>query len=137
MSIYKACDIRGIYPEEINQDIIYKIGVVLGKRLIGKKAVVAGDIRNSTPELKEALIKGLLTSNPQLIDIGTLPTPAFYFAKDELAAEGGMIVTASHNPPRYNGLKLMMANDGFNACYRRGNNGNRAGDQTDKYQRDN
>jgi phosphomannomutase / phosphoglucomutase len=108
MSIFKACDIRGIYPEDINQDIIYKIGVVLGKRLIDKKAVVAGDIRNSTPELKEALIKGLLTDNLQLIDIGTLPTPTFYFAKDELAAEGGMIVTASHNPPQYNGLKLML-----------------------------
>lgn len=108
MSIFKDCDIRGIYGSELTDDTAYRLGRAVGGRLGGREIVVAGDLRPSTPALKAAMIKGLLASGAQIIDLGTVPTPAFYYAKAKLGAYAGVMVTASHNPPRHNGFKLMF-----------------------------
>jgi len=71
--------------------------------------LVAGDLRTSTPALKDRLIDGMVAAGAQVIDIRTAPTPLFYFAFSELAADGCAIVTASHNPPQFNGLKLCLS----------------------------
>lgn len=108
MSIYKECDIRGIYGQELESKHAYEIGRAIGTIMQGKKVVLCGDVRVSTPELKKSLMQGLLQSGSDIIDIGMLPTPVFYFAKQYLKADGGVMVTASHNPPKYNGFKIVL-----------------------------
>lgn len=108
MSIFKACDIRGVYGRELTDEKVYAIGRALGTLLGPKSVIVGGDVRTSTPALKSALIDGLVGSGAQVIDIGIVPTPAFYFAKSHLNADAGAMVTASHNPPEFNGLKLAL-----------------------------
>ena len=108
MSIYKDCDIRGIYGNELCADEVYRIGRALATLAPGK-ILVGGDVRLSTPELKDALIRGLLDSGAQVVDLGTIPTPALYFALKRCPdAAAGATVTASHNPPEYNGVKFMI-----------------------------
>ena len=107
MSIYKDCDIRGIYAREITAEDTYKIGRALATLSPGK-LLVGGDVRLSTPELKDALVRGLINSGAQVIDLGTIPTPALYFALKHSDAPAGATVTASHNPPEYNGVKYMI-----------------------------
>jgi len=108
MSIFKDCDIRGVYGAELNEETAHLLGRAVGTRLAGRDCVVGGDLRPSTPSLKAALIEGLRASGAGVIDLGILPTPAFYFGKKRLGAYGGVMVTASHNPPRYNGFKLIF-----------------------------
>ena len=108
MSIYKDCDIRGIYEEEFNEQDIYEIGRAIGSVLTGKNVLICGDVRLSTPALKKELLNGLLKSGANVLNIGTEPTPVFYFAKGHLKADGGVMVTASHNPWQYNGLKISL-----------------------------
>ena len=110
MSIYKDCDIRGVYGRELRADEVYLIGRALAAMAQGK-ILVGGDVRLSTPELKDALIRGLLDSGAQVIDLGTIPTPVLYFAlRRRPDAAAGATVTASHNPPEYNGVKFMIGN---------------------------
>lgn len=106
MGIYKDCDIRGIYGEELTAKESREIGMAAGTLIEGRSVVVSGDIRNSTPELKDALIRGLKETGARVFDIGMNPTPVFYYAKKMLNAYAGVQVTASHNPPKYNGFKL-------------------------------
>lgn len=108
MSIYKQCDIRGVYGEELTESAAHDIGCAAGTILQGRPVVVGGDVRLSTPALKSALTEGLLSCGGQVTDIGTVTTPAFYYAIRALGAYGGMMVTASHNPAKYNGVKLMF-----------------------------
>jgi len=110
MSIYKDCDIRGIYSVEFDENDAYKIGRAIGTMMTGKTLVVGGDVRLSTPVLKERLIAGLRESGANIKDIGTVPTPVFYFSLKKIGADGGVMVTASHNPAKYNGFKLMLGN---------------------------
>ncbi|MDK2896590.1 MAG: phosphomannomutase / phosphoglucomutase [Candidatus Atribacteria bacterium] len=111
MSIFKDCDIRGIFPGEINEEKAYLIGRAFASSLpLASTVVVGGDVRESTPLLREALIKGLLESEAKVVDLGIVPTPLFYFAVDKLKGEGGIMVTASHNPPEYNGFKITWGN---------------------------
>lgn len=109
MSIYKDCDVRGIYGSELTAEDTYKIGRALATLAPGKM-LVGGDVRLSTPELKAALIRGLLDSGAELTDLGTIPTPALYYALKHSDAQAGATVTASHNPPQYNGVKYMIGN---------------------------
>lgn len=111
MSIFKACDIRGKYGVELNAGIAGLVGRAIGSELSGKRVVVGGDVRPSTGPLKEALIEGLLSAGAHVLDVGILPTPAFYFAKDHLGADGGVMVTGSHNPPGDNGFKISLGGD--------------------------
>jgi len=108
MKIFHACDIRGIADIELTNEIAYKIGRAVGVKLAGKKVVVGGDIRLSTPVLKKIVIKALVESGCEVIDIGTVATPVFYYALKVTGAIGGVMVTASHNPAPYNGFKLVL-----------------------------
>lgn len=106
MKIFRKYDIRGIYPQELNDGIAFKIGKVFGKIIKGKNVVVGSDARLSSPPLKKALIKGLVSSSKNVYDIGLSPTPMVIFAVKFLGADAGVNVTASHNPKNYNGFKL-------------------------------
>lgn len=108
MSIYKDCDIRGIYGEEFDENDVYEISRAIGSMMQGKNVLVCGDARVSTPALKKALLNGLMKSGANVWDIGTEPTPVFYFAKADMEMDGGVMVTASHNPWQYNGLKIIL-----------------------------
>ncbi len=108
MSIFKACDIRGVYGKELNDTISFSIGKAVGTLMNGKTIVVGGDLRPSTEGLKTSLIDGLIHSGCNVIDIDIVPTPAFYFAVNFLSADGGIQVTGSHNPPQDNGMKVLL-----------------------------
>ena len=108
MSIFKDCDIRGIYPTEIESGAAYRIGRALATLHPGARMCVGGDVRLSTPELKAAFIRGLAESGASVEDIGIIPTPALYYALKHRPCDGGATVTASHNPPEYNGIKFMF-----------------------------
>ena len=108
--IYKDCDIRGVYGEELRLDEVRLIGRALGTMLEGRSIAVCGDVRTSTPDIKRELIAGLLETGGDIIDIGIIPTPVAYFAKSSACLDtyALAIVTASHNPAKYNGIKLML-----------------------------
>ena len=109
MSVYKPCDIRGHVATEITPDLYRSWGRTLGEQLKPKaKFVVGGDQRLSTPEFLGALVDGLCQSGVDVVDLGLLPTPMIYYAKDRLLGAACAIVTASHNPPDFNGLKWML-----------------------------
>jgi phosphomannomutase / phosphoglucomutase len=106
---WKPCDLRGIYPEALSEDLLRRVGAALGCEMApGETVVVAGDFRTSTPSLKHALIEGLLDGGLRVLDCGQVPTPLAYFQAGECQASGVCIVTASHNPASYNGLKWMV-----------------------------
>ncbi|BAL83431.1 putative phosphomannomutase [Selenomonas ruminantium subsp. lactilytica TAM6421] len=104
---FGAYDIRGIYPKTINEDIAYRIGRFF-PGLFGTRMVVVGhDIRLSGPALKKALVRGLTESGCDVVDIGQCGTEMIYFATDHLKLDGGVMITASHNPKEYNGMKFV------------------------------
>jgi len=108
--IFRAYDVRGIYPGEINEEMAYKIAKVSAKILAAsknKKLVVARDNRPSSEKLFEAVIKGINDFGVNVINIGLSATPVFYFAVNEFNADGGIMVTASHNSENYNGFKIV------------------------------
>ncbi|MBE6091665.1 MAG: phosphomannomutase [Selenomonas ruminantium] len=104
---FGAYDIRGIYPETINEDIAYRIGRFFPGLFAAKKVVVGNDIRLSGPAIKKALMKGLMESGCDVIDIGQCGTEMIYFATFHLNLDGGVMITASHNPKEYNGMKFV------------------------------
>lgn len=107
--IFKAYDIRGVYPQELNQDAACSIGQAFVKFLKKPrpKVVVGRDNRLSSPILHQSLIKGITEAGADVIDVGLSTTPMFYFAVAHYGYNGGVIVTASHNPPKYNGFKMV------------------------------
>jgi phosphomannomutase len=111
--IFKAYDIRGIYPSDLNEEIIYKIGrayatLIQNENEDKKLTIVVGrDMRLSSPQLSKALIKGLTEQGVDVVDIGLASTPTFYFAVGHCDYDGGALVSASHNPKEYNGLKMV------------------------------
>ncbi|HDR1021664.1 TPA: phosphomannomutase CpsG [Pasteurella multocida] len=107
LTCFKAYDIRGRLGEELNVDIVYRIGRAFGQFLKPKTIIVGGDVRLTSKELKSAVTNGLLDSGVNVIDLGETGTEEVYFATSFLKADGGIEVTASHNPMDYNGLKLV------------------------------
>ena len=110
-SIFKAYDIRGIVDETLTKDAVLQIGQAIGtenKRRGGDKIVVARDGRLSGPSLLESLIEGLVNSGNEVINIGAVPTGVLYFATHHLNTGSGVMLTGSHNPPNYNGLKIVL-----------------------------
>ncbi|MCX7704963.1 MAG: phosphomannomutase/phosphoglucomutase [bacterium] len=107
MSIFKACDIRGKYEEELTENIALRVGRAIGTLYRNKDFVVGGDLRPSTQKLKTSVINGLIFSGCNVIDIGIVPTPVFYFAIQHLGLECGIQITGSHNPPSDNGMKIV------------------------------
>lgn len=110
--IFKAYDIRGIYPTDLNEDDAYSIGrayaSLLSEENLGKNLTVAVgyDMRLSSLSLKEKLVEGLREGGLDVVDIGLVTTPTFYFAVAFYGYDGGIQVSASHNPKEYNGFKL-------------------------------
>ena len=107
ISGFKAYDIRGKVPGELNTDLAYKIGRVYSKHVKANKIVVGRDVRKSSDEISEALIKGIIDSGADVINIGLCGTEMVYFATPHFDADGGIMITASHNPPEYNGMKFV------------------------------
>lgn len=104
---FKAYDIRGRVPEELNEDLARRIGVALAAQLKPGTVVVGHDVRLTSPALQDALAAGLRGAGREVLDIGLCGTEEVYFQVDHLNAAGGVMVTASHNPMDYNGMKLV------------------------------
>jgi len=109
LDCFKAYDIRGQLGKQLNSDIAYRIGRAMGEILKPKNVVVGGDVRLTSEELKLALADGLLDAGVNVIDLGMTGTEEIYFATSYLKVDGGVEVTASHNPMDYNGMKLVKA----------------------------
>lgn len=107
ITCFKAYDIRGRVPDQLNEEIAYRIGRATALYLKPQTMVVGHDIRLSSPSLCEALSRGLMDGGANVIDIGLCGTEEVYFATSHLKAGGGIVVTASHNPQDYNGMKLV------------------------------
>lgn len=107
MKPFGSDDIRGIYPETINEKFAYKLGIALAIYLSARKVVVGNDIRLSGDVLKDSIINGLTDAGCDVIDIGQCGTEMIYFATSHLKLDGGVMITASHNPKEYNGFKLV------------------------------
>lgn len=110
LTCFKAYDIRGKVPEQLNEEIAYAIGRALVAELQGKTYVVGRDMRLESPLLAQALSNGLTDAGADVIDIGLCGTEEVYFATSHYQADGGIMVTASHNPKGYNGMKLVREN---------------------------
>jgi phosphomannomutase len=106
MSIFKAYDVRGVVPDELRADDAYRIGRATTRWLGAERLAVGRDARPSSPELVEALVRGIQDEGADVVELGLVSTPMLYFAVEHLALSGGVMVTASHNPARYNGLKI-------------------------------
>jgi phosphomannomutase/phosphoglucomutase len=111
----KDCDIRGRYPDEVNEPFFLQLGQAFGRHVTssaqgdhGKATVVVGcDDRPSTPALKKSFLTGLTSHDLRIMDLGVVPTPVVYWAKERAEAQASAVITASHNPPEFNGLKVM------------------------------
>jgi phosphomannomutase len=110
LTCFKAYDIRGELGVELNEDVAYRIGRAYGEYLKPNKMVLGGDVRLTSEVLKLALAKGLQDAGTDVVDIGVTGTEEIYFATSYLALDGGIEVTASHNPMNYNGMKLVREN---------------------------
>ena len=104
---FKAYDIRGRIPDQLNPDVAYRIGNATAQFLGARKMVLGRDIRLSSKELSDAVANGIRDAGVEVLDIGLGGTEMVYFATDHLGADGGIMVTASHNPADYNGLKIV------------------------------
>lgn len=108
--IFKAYDIRGTYPDQINDRTAYAVGLGLANMLKPKNAVVGRDMRVSSEAMAAAAIKGLSDGGADVTDIGLVSTDSLYFAVGKFGYECGIMITASHNPPQYNGMKVCEKN---------------------------
>jgi len=115
-TVFKAYDIRGVYPTSINEDFAYKLGFAFAdlRQSEEKKddltVLVSRDMRLSSPQLHQSLVQGLLDSGVNVIDIGLASTPTMYFASAFYGCDGGIQVSASHNPKDDNGFKIVRKN---------------------------
>ena len=107
---FKAYDVRGIYGKDIDTDLAYKIGRAFVYYLKARTIAVGRDMRDSSDPLSKSLIEGLTDSGADVLDIGLASTDMLYFASIDLGTDGAIMVTASHNPKEYNGLKFTRAN---------------------------
>lgn len=111
-SLFRAYDIRGVAFESLSEDLVYSIGLAVGSQAQSEqqsKVIVGRDGRLSGPRLSRALVQGLLQSGCDVIDIGQVTTPMLYFATHTLETQTGVMLTGSHNPADYNGLKIVIA----------------------------
>ena len=110
-TIFRAYDVRGTYPDQLNRDVVGALGQAIGtyaKQRGQSTVVTARDGRLSGPDLQDALNQGLIRAGIDVIDVGMVPTPVLYFAALTLGTGSGVMVTGSHNPPDYNGFKMMI-----------------------------
>ncbi|MFC1776546.1 phosphomannomutase/phosphoglucomutase [Pseudomonadota bacterium] len=131
-SIFRAYDIRGIVDKTLDEEVTRQVGQVIGSLALEQDAgpvVVARDGRDSGPELVAGMIEGVASTGCDVIDIGAVPTGVLYFAAYELGKGTGVMVTGSHNPPEYNGIKMLIggitqAGDQITGMYERIKSGN-------------
>jgi phosphomannomutase / phosphoglucomutase len=105
MDPFKDCDVRGLYPGEVNEDLAFRLGRAVAELAMPGDVAVGGDVRLSTRSLMGSLTEGLLSGGRNVVDLGILPTPAYYFELRRRSIPAGVMVTGSHNPPSYNGFK--------------------------------
>ena len=113
-SIFREYDIRGVAGESITEETVETVGRAYGTTVAaagGKTVCVGRDCRKSSPALRDALVSGVTSAGVDVADIGTVTTPMVYFSTFTEDVDGGVMVTASHNPPRYNGLKMCVGRD--------------------------
>ncbi len=106
MAIFKAYDIRGTVPDQLDADLTHAIGRATARFIGAKRLVVGRDARAHSPQLCDALIRGITEEGVCVIDLGLVSTPMVYYAVDSMGAGGGLMITASHNPAEYNGVKI-------------------------------
>lgn len=107
LSCFKAYDVRGIVPEELNPEVAYAIGRAYADETGAKRVCIGYDIRLSGPALYEGLADGLNDRGVEVVHLGLIGTEMVYFATAEYGYDGGIMITASHNPPQYNGMKMV------------------------------
>jgi len=105
--VFKAYDVRGIYPTELDEDGAYAIGRAYVEQFEPKRIAVGRDMRVSSPSVAEAVIRGAAAAGADVLDVGMVGTEMVYFAVGELSIDGAVAVTASHNPKEYTGLKIV------------------------------
>lgn len=113
--VFRAYDLRGLYPEQINDDFAYTLGQSFGSYVLGQninEVLVAHDNRLSSPGLEQRLVEGLLSTGVNVIRLGLVTTPMYYYARVLLNKWAGLMITASHNPKEYNGFKISFTNVG-------------------------
>lgn len=109
-SIFKGYDIRGIFPQTVNNNLAYKIGLAYVEYVKPQGEVLVGeDIRLHSHELKESLIRGLVDSGVNVVDVGQISTDMYYYGVGKYKLAGGIQVTASHNPPEWHGFKMVKS----------------------------
>ncbi len=106
-AIFKAYDIRGLYPQELDEEVAARIGYALAQQLGATTLGVGADPRPSSPGIREAFAAGAAAAGAGAVDFGMIPTEMLYFGVASRGLSGGAMITASHNPPQYNGLKLV------------------------------
>src|SRR5258708_37203439 len=105
--VFKAYDIRGIYPEEINDEGAYAIGRAYVQQFEPRRIAVGRDMRISSPQIAAAVMRGAADEGAEVLDLGLVGTEMVYFAVGKLELDGGIMVTASHNPKEYTGMKIV------------------------------
>src|SRR5262245_25173732 len=105
--IFKAYDVRGTYPDQIHEDGARAIGAAFVAYLQAKRIAVGRDMRLSSPALAAAFIEGALSQGADVVDYGMIPTDVLYYAVAVDHHDGGVQITASHNPKQYNGMKMV------------------------------
>ena len=106
---FKAYDVRGLYPDELDEEGAYAIGRAYVEQFEPKQIAVGRDMRLSSPSMSAALIEGAVDGGADVLDLGLVGTEMVYFAVGELGLDGGVCVTASHNPKQYTGMKIVRA----------------------------
>ncbi|WP_101758566.1 phosphomannomutase/phosphoglucomutase [Oceanicoccus sp. KOV_DT_Chl] len=110
-SIFRAYDIRGIAETELTDEVVYAIGLAIGSEALDQgqqRIIISADGRHSSPRIRDAMVQGLRASGRDVVDIGIQPTPLMYFATHQLDTQSGVMITGSHNPAEYNGIKIVI-----------------------------
>lgn len=110
MGAFHAYDIRGIYNKDFNKETAYKVGYFIPKLLETDKVLVGRDVRESSPEIREYLVKGITDAGADVVDLGLATTPMVYWATAKFGFKASVQITASHNPREYNGMKVSTTN---------------------------
>ena len=110
MAVFKAYDIRGIFPDQLDSELAHRVGRAVARFLGSGPIAVGRDARTSSPELFDAIVRGVCDEGLDVVDLGLISTPMLYYAVDHLQSAGGIMITASHNPAQYNGFKVCREN---------------------------
>ncbi len=113
--IFREYDIRGIADKDLTDDVVFKIGQGYGSYIKDKiknnEVLIGRDVRLSSKRIRDSLIQGIISTGCDVIDLGVVPTPVFYFSAFRYDKNAGIMITGSHNPPEFNGFKIA-----FNKC---------------------